>query len=98
MFAAIILTWIAAGAIVGFIASKLVDLRGDDIKLGLGAAVLGAVVGGIAYGVMSGHGITHWTVWGAGAAAIGAVVGSAVWHIIRSRTISHEKFSARRSY
>src|SRR3954452_17040314 len=90
--------WVVVGIIVGFIASKLVDLHGDDIRFGLAAAVAGAVVAGILQAVISGNGLNPWQPWGAAFAAIGAAVGAAAWHLIRSRSITHERGTVRRLY
>ena len=98
MFFAVLLSWIGAGLLVGFVASKAINLRGDDPKLGIFAAMGGALAAGIIYSMVSGTSMTTWTVWGQASAAIGGVVGVVVWHVIRSRSITHEKFTARRSY
>ena len=39
-----IIGWLAVALLVGFIASKVVDLHGDDPRLGYVAACAGAVV------------------------------------------------------
>jgi uncharacterized membrane protein YeaQ/YmgE (transglycosylase-associated protein family) len=98
MVIASIFGWIVVGIILGFIASKFVDLHGDDIRFGLAAAVAGAVVAGILHAVITGNGLNPWQPWGAVFAAIGGTVGATVWHVIRSRSISHEKGTVRRSY
>ena len=53
MFIALV-SWIVIGALVGFIASKNVNLRGDDPKLGLASGVIGAVTAGVIYRIVSG--------------------------------------------
>jgi uncharacterized membrane protein YeaQ/YmgE (transglycosylase-associated protein family) len=93
-----IIGWIVVGLVVGFIASKLVNLRGDDPRLSIGVAVGAAVVAGWLYSMISGAGVTAWNVWGLLFAAIGAVVGAVVWHAVRSRFISHERYVPRKSY
>lgn len=90
--------WIVAGLIVGLIASKFVNLRGDDPRLGIGVAAGAAVVAAIIYTVVSGAGISGFNVWSLLWAAVGAVVGSVVWHAVRSRSISHEQYVPRKSY
>ena len=98
MFFAVMLSWVAAGVVVGFVASKAVNLRGDDPKLGIFAAMGGALAAGIVYSMVSGTSMTTWTVWGLAWAAAGGLVGVVLWHAIRSRSITHEKYTARRSY
>ena len=93
-----ILGWVAVGLVVGFIASKVVNLRGDDPKLGVGAAAGGAVVGGMLYCIVNWVGVTAWDPWSVLFAAVGAVVGAVTWHALRSRTISHSRQTQRSSY
>ena len=54
--------WIAVGLLVGFIARKMVDLRGDDPRLGIAAACGGAVVAAALYTVISGAGVSGFNV------------------------------------
>jgi hypothetical protein len=98
MFFAVLLSWVAAGMVVGFVASKAINLRGDDPKLGIFAAVGAAVAAGIIYSMVSGTGMTVWTLWAQVAAAAGGLVGVVLWHAVRSRSITHEKYTSRRSY
>jgi uncharacterized membrane protein YeaQ/YmgE (transglycosylase-associated protein family) len=93
-----VLGWVIVGAIVGFIVSKVVNLRGDDPKLGLAASVAGAVVGGIAHAMMSGTTVSAWNTWSVLSAVLGATIAVIVWHVVRSRTISHDVQTSRRSY
>jgi uncharacterized membrane protein YeaQ/YmgE (transglycosylase-associated protein family) len=93
-----VLGWLVVGAIVGFAVSKMVNLRGDDPKLGMGAAVAGAVIGGIVHSVVSGTGVSAWNTWSVLTAALGATIAVIVWHLVRSRTISHDTQTSRRSY
>jgi uncharacterized membrane protein YeaQ/YmgE (transglycosylase-associated protein family) len=93
-----IIGWIAVGLIVGFIASKFVDLHGDDARFGVAAACAGGLVAAFMYTLISGAGVTAWNTWSVLSAAIGAVVGAVVWHAVRSRYVSRERVSFRRSY
>ena len=93
-----LLGWVVVGLIVGFAVSKVVNLRGDDPRFGIFAAIGGAVLAGVIYTVVSGAGVSAWNVWSILSAAIGSVVAVLLWHLIRSRTISHERYVPRRSY
>ena len=93
-----LLGFLCVGLIVGFVASKLVNLRGDDPRLGIGGAVAGAVVGGVLYGVVSGAGVAPWNLWAVLAAVVGGAAGALAWHAVRSRSISHDSQTSRRSY
>jgi uncharacterized membrane protein YeaQ/YmgE (transglycosylase-associated protein family) len=98
MFFVILLSWVVTGLVVGFIASKVVNLRGDDPKIGIGAAAGGAVLVGILYAVIGDAGVSTWTWWGILFAALGATLATVAWHVVRSRTISHAKYVPRSSY
>ena len=93
-----IFEWIVVGLVVGFIASKLVNLHGDDPKLGMFTALAGAVVAAALYTYFSGAGIDAWRPWALVWAAAGAAAGAIAWHAIRSRSISRERYVPRRSY
>ena len=93
-----IIGWILVGMIVGFVASKLVNLRGDDPRLSIGVACGGAIVAGALYSMIASASVTAWNPWSILFAAIGAVVGAVVWHVVRSRFISRERYVPRRSY
>ena len=90
--------WVVIGLIVGFIVSKVLDLHGDDPKLGIAVAGVGAVVGGILYSVISGVEVSAFNPWSILSAAVGAGAGAAVWHGVRSRYVSRAAYTTRRSY
>ncbi|HEX8523764.1 MAG TPA: hypothetical protein VF669_16025 [Tepidisphaeraceae bacterium] len=90
--------WFVVGLLVGFIASKMVNLRGDDPIGGIGSAVAGAFVGAVLYTVISGAGVSAWNIWSIFYAALGAIAGAATWHLVRSRYVSRASQSYRRSY
>ena len=98
MFFVILLTWVVTGLVVGFIASKFVNLRGDDPKIGIGAAAGGAVLAGIAHALIGDAGVSTWTWWAVLFAAVGAALAVVGWHLVRSRSISHDKYVPRSSY
>ena len=50
--------WIVLGIIAGFIASKVVSLRGDDPMMGIGVAGAGGFIGGWLYSLFSGSAVT----------------------------------------
>ena len=98
MFFLGIIGWVVVGLTVGFIASKLVNLRGDDPRLGLAAAAGGALVAAVLYTVISGSPVTAWNVVSLLFAALGAVATVVAFHAVRSRSISHDRQSSRSSY
>src|SRR5687767_3743228 len=93
-----ILGWIVVGVVVGLVAAKCVNLRGDDPRFGIAVAVGSAVVAGILYSLISGAGVTAFNVWGLLSALLAAVVGVVIWHLVRSRYISHDRYVPRQSY
>ena len=93
-----LLGWLAVGLLVGFVVSKLVNLRGDDPKLGILAAIIGSFIGAVIYRIASGVETRAWNSWSVLMAAIGAGVCVTVWHLVRSRTISHERHHVRQSH
>ena len=90
--------WLIAGLVIGFVASKLVDLRGDEPLIGIIIAVVGAMIGGFLYHMIGGTEITPWNMPALLAAAAGAIVAVAIYHLIRSRTINKDVQTVRRSY
>jgi uncharacterized membrane protein YeaQ/YmgE (transglycosylase-associated protein family) len=93
-----IIGWIVVGLVIGFVASKMTNLRGDDPRLGIGVAAGGAIVAGALYSMVSGNGVSAWNPWCSAVAALGAVLGAAVWHGVRSRYTSNERQTTRSSY
>lgn len=72
--------WMALGIFAGFIATRLVNLRGDDPRIGVCMAVIGAIVGGSLYSLLSGSAITEFnpkSLFFAAAAAAGTLM---IWH------------------
>jgi hypothetical protein len=90
--------WLVIGLLIGFAVSKLLDLHGDDPRLGIGAAVGGAIIAGALYTIISGAGVSAWNVWSMLFAAIGGVAGLAAWHGVRSRYVSRAPQTRRSSY
>src|SRR5437868_14594672 len=93
-----IIGWIVVGLVVGFVASKMINLRGDDPRLGIGVAAGGAILAGALYSVFSGNGVSGWNPWCSVGAALGAILGAAVWHGVRARYVSNERQTTRTSY
>lgn len=94
----LMLLWVVVGLIVGFVASKIVNLRGDDPKAGIFLGGLTGGVVGLIWNVSSGVGLTGWNIMSAVAAAIGAAIAVLIWHLVRSRFVSRASFTTRRSY
>ena len=93
-----ILEWIVIGLVIGFIASKVVDWHGDDVRLGMFAATGGAILAAALSCIFSGTGVTAWNPWNLASAAAGASAGALVWHTVRSRYVSRQAYTSRSSY
>lgn len=92
-----LIAWIAIGVVVGLIATKFVDTRGDSPIVGIASAAAGAVVLGLGYRLISGNPDT-WSIMGLVLAAIGAAVGAAAFHLVRARSIGRDRQTVRSSY
>jgi uncharacterized membrane protein YeaQ/YmgE (transglycosylase-associated protein family) len=76
-----ILSWIVFGAFTGWLASKIVNKRGEGCLINIALGLLGAVVGGFIFRQLTGfryelHGLIVSTL----VAVIGAVIVLAVWN------------------
>lgn len=90
--------WVIVGLLIGFIVSKVLDLHGDDPRLGIVAAAGGAIIFAVLYTVISGAGVSAFNTLSLLFAAGGAGVAVAMWHLIRSRYVSRAPYTRRRSY
>ena len=93
-----IVGWLTVGLLVGFIATKMVNLRGDDPRLGFGVACGGAIVAAVLYTMISGTEVRALNWLSLLFAAIGSVAAVVTWHVVRSRFVSREAYTTRRSY
>ena len=83
-----VIGWIVLGLILGFIASKSLNLGQDDPKIGLAVAGGAGLLGGWLYSLFSGAAVTGYnghSLMFAGFAAIGALI---AWHTIRHHSFS----------
>jgi uncharacterized membrane protein YeaQ/YmgE (transglycosylase-associated protein family) len=80
--------WIFVGLVIGFIASKALNLAGDDPKMGIAMAGGAALLGGWIYSVCSGAAVSGFngrSLMFAGLAAIATLI---VWHATRRHSFS----------
>jgi uncharacterized membrane protein YeaQ/YmgE (transglycosylase-associated protein family) len=92
-----IIGWIVLGTAVAFIASKVVDLRGDDPRLGIALGAAAGLIGGWLYSLFSGSPVTTFNIWSLLCAAFAAAIAVTIWHIIRRRR-PYKQPTVRRSY
>jgi len=78
-----ILGWIILGLIAGFIASKIVESRGQGFFLNILLGIIGGMVGGWLFEHFGGTGVTGFNLWSMFVAVIGAIVVLVAYHLIR---------------
>jgi uncharacterized membrane protein YeaQ/YmgE (transglycosylase-associated protein family) len=81
-----ILGWIVLGLIAGFIASKVVNKRGEGIVLDIVLGIVGAVVGGWLFTTFGAQGVTGFNIYSMFVAVVGAIVVLLIYHAVFSRT------------
>ncbi len=80
-----ILAWIILGLISGFIASKLVNKRGEGVLLDIVLGIVGAIVGGWIFNAIGQVGVTGLNLYSMLVAVLGAVVVLVVYHALFRR-------------
>jgi uncharacterized membrane protein YeaQ/YmgE (transglycosylase-associated protein family) len=98
MFLIGLIGWLLAGLLIGFIVSKVLDLHGDDPRLGIAVAAAGAVVAATLYTLISGAGVSAFNVWSLIWATLGAAAATGIWHTVRGRYVSRTPYTRRSSY
>ena len=88
MFFMTLICWIVLGLVAGFVASKIVNGRGEGVPLDIALGIGGAMVGGWIYSSIGTAGMTGFNLWSLFVAVAGAVVVLVVWHAIRGN-VSH---------
>jgi uncharacterized membrane protein YeaQ/YmgE (transglycosylase-associated protein family) len=81
-----VIGWIVLGLIAGYIASMLVNKRGEGMPFDILLGIVGAVLGGLLFNAFGSSGVTGFNVWSLLVAVVGAVVFLGVWHAIRRST------------
>jgi len=78
-----LLAWIVLGLLAGFIASKIVDARGEGVFLDIVLGIVGAVVGGWLFGLLGASGVSGVNLHSLFIAVVGAIVVLIAYHAIR---------------
>jgi uncharacterized membrane protein YeaQ/YmgE (transglycosylase-associated protein family) len=81
-----IIAWIVLGLIAGFIASKIVNKRGDGMFLDIILGIIGAVVGGWLFHAFGMAGVSGVNLYSLLVSVLGAVVVLVVYHAVTGRT------------
>lgn len=77
-----VLGWIFFGLITGFIASKIVNKRGEGCFLNIALGLVGALVGGAMFSLLGTHIFWHFSLTSMLVAILGAVVVLFLYHAI----------------
>ena len=77
------LAWVVLGLLAGFIASKIVNKKGEGLFLDVLLGVVGAVVGGWLFGIFGASGVSGVNLYSLLVAVAGAIVVLFAYHAIR---------------
>lgn len=80
-----LLGWILFGLITGFLASRVVNQRGEGCILNVALGIVGACVGGFIFNGIGGTGITGFNLYSMFVAVIGAIVVLLIYHAFTGR-------------
>lgn len=80
-----ILGWLFFGLIAGFIASKIVNQRGEGCFINIALGMAGAVVGGAMFTFLGHHVFFHFSLGSMIVAIVGAVVVLLLWNAATGR-------------
>jgi uncharacterized membrane protein YeaQ/YmgE (transglycosylase-associated protein family) len=80
-----ILGWIVFGLITGFIASRIVNKRGEGCILNIALGMVGALVGGAIFRALTPFSVFRFNLTSMLVAVIGAVVVLLIYHAITGR-------------
>jgi uncharacterized membrane protein YeaQ/YmgE (transglycosylase-associated protein family) len=80
-----IIGWIVLGLIAGFVASKIVNKRGEGFFLDIVLGIVGAIVGGFIFTEVGASGITGFNLYSMVVAIIGAIIVLVVYHAVVGR-------------
>jgi len=81
-----LLGWILFGLLTGFVASKVVNRRGEGCVHNVVLGIIGACVGGFIFTSIGGSGITGFNVYSMFVAVIGAIVVLLIFHALTGRS------------
>jgi uncharacterized membrane protein YeaQ/YmgE (transglycosylase-associated protein family) len=80
-----VIGWIILGLIAGFIASKIVNRRGEGVILDIVLGIVGGVLGGWLFSFFGAEGVTGFNLYSMIVAIIGAIVVLFIYHAITGR-------------
>ena len=81
-----IIAWIVLGLLAGFIASKILDHKGQGVIVDVILGVVGAVVGGFLFNMLGAHGVDGFNIWSLVVATVGALVVLGIKHALMGKS------------
>lgn len=82
-----ILAWLVVGLIAGFIASKIINKRGEGVIMDIVLGVVGAIVGGFIFNFFGHSAPTGINLYSIFVAVIGAIVVLLAYHAVIGRRV-----------
>ncbi len=80
-----ILGWLFFGAITGWLASRIVNKRGEGCILNIALGLVGALVGGLIFRALSNFDVFRFNLVSMVVAVLGAVIALFLWNAITGR-------------
>ncbi len=80
-----ILGWLFFGAITGWLASRLVNKRGEGCILNIALGLVGALIGGLIFRALSNFDVFRFNLVSMVVAILGAVIALFLWNAITGR-------------
>lgn len=80
-----IVAWIVLGLISGFIASKIINKRGEGLLLDIVLGIVGAFAGGWLFTRLGYAGVTGFNIYSMFVAVIGAIILLLIYHMVVAR-------------
>lgn len=77
-----VIGWIVLGLIAGFIASQIVNRRGEGVLLDIVLGILGAIAGGWVFSFFGADGVTGFNLYSMVVAVIGAIIILVIYHAV----------------
>ena len=84
--------WLVLGLLAGFIASHLVNHRGEGMILDILLGIVGAIVGWWVFHLLGLAGVTHLNLYSLLVAVLGSVVFLVAYHAIRRNVVGRPYF------
>jgi len=80
-----IIGWLVLGLIAGFIASKVVNKRGEGLIVDILLGIAGAFVGGFLFNSLGHEGVDGFDLYSMFVAVIGAIIVLVIYHAVVGR-------------